>query len=215
MAPEGPVLIDPVDPGEAALDRLRGMIGSEPVAAVLTSAWHERDAYRARGEWGTPVWAPQAGTAELEGKPSHLYVGGATLPGGLRAVMVDERFAGDSVLLWAASPGERVLFSGDAVLAELNPWDPRPEHWRREPGLYLFLHGPGDVARFRRSFGPLLDEEFDVICSAHSVVVRENSSSGPGVTPKEALRRLLEEGQVIERPMGYGTAVGLAMPRRG
>jgi hypothetical protein len=204
------VLIDPVDPGDAALDRLRSIVGRDPVATVLTSAWHERDAYQARGEWGTPVWAPEAGTSELGGKPDHLYPDGATLPAGLRAITVDPHFAGDSVLLWTAPSGERIMFSGDAVLGELNPWDPRPDHWRRHPGLYLFLHGPGDVERFRHSFGKLPDEDFDVICTAHSVIVRKDSSSVSGVTPKQGLQRLLDTGRVIERPMGYGTAVGLA-----
>ena len=210
--PVGWVLVDPVDPGPDAIERLESLIDREPVATLLTSAWHERAAYRARERYGPPVWAPRAGTAELEGRPDHLYDDGELLPGGLRAITVDHGFAGDSVLLWTAPTGERVLFSGDAILGELNPRDPRPDHWRRAPGLYLFLHGPGDRQRFQDAFRRLLDEEFDLILSAHSVVVRANGTSISGQTPKSALARLLDTGRVIERPMGYGIAVGLAGP---
>ncbi len=206
----GVILVDPVDPGSEALAHLESLVDHRPVATLLTSAWHERAAYRARELYGTPVWAPQAGTAEMEGRPDHWYGDGDVLPGGLRAVTVDDRFAGDSVLLWTTPTDERVLFSGDAILGELNPQDPRPNHWRRAPGLYLFLHGPSDRARFQAAFRRLLDEDFDLILSAHSVVVPANGTSIPGETPKAALARLLETGRVIERPMGYGVAVGLA-----
>jgi hypothetical protein len=94
-----------------------------------------------------------------------------------------------------------VLFTGDVILGQLNPEDGRADHWRRAPGLYLWLHGPGERARFRAVFGRVLEEDFDLVCSAHSVVLRD--------APKAALARALATGRVVERPMGRGTAVAL------
>ena len=64
LGSDGPVLVDPPGLDEAALARLRAVLGSPPRATVLTSDWHERAAYRLRDRWGTPVWAPAAGLPE-------------------------------------------------------------------------------------------------------------------------------------------------------
>jgi hypothetical protein len=197
----GPVLIDPEVAAPGDWRCLLALMGQRPVATALTSAWHERAAYRLRDAHGIPVWAPAAGAAELEGRPDHLYGDGTALPGGLRAVGIDARYAGDTVLRWTAPGGPGVLFTGDVVLEQLNPEDPRADHWRRAPGLYLWLHGTGGRARFRAAFGRLLDEDFALVCSAHSVVLRD--------APKAALARALATGRVAERPMERGTAVAL------
>jgi hypothetical protein len=199
----GPVLIDPQVTSTAVWDRLVALTGRQPVAAVLTSRWHERSAYWLRERFGMPVWLPAAGTEEMAGRPDHLYRAGDPLPGPLEAITVDPTFAGDTVLVWQASSGDRVLFSGDAILGQLNPEDPRADHWRRAPGVYLWLHGRGDLARFRAAFAPVLQEAFDLVCSAHSVVLRRH--------PKAGVARLLETGRVID-PTGRGEAVALVPP---
>jgi hypothetical protein len=63
----GPVLVDPPDPGGAALERLLAVLGGPPRATVLTNDWHERACYRLRDRWSTPVWAPAAGLPDRGG----------------------------------------------------------------------------------------------------------------------------------------------------
>jgi glyoxylase-like metal-dependent hydrolase (beta-lactamase superfamily II) len=199
----GPVLIDPQVASTAVWDQLVTLLERRPVATVLTSSWHERSAYWLREQFGIPVWLPAAGTQEMEGRPDHLYRAGEPLPGQLKAITVDPTFAGDTVLWWQAPNGERVLFSGDVILGQLKPQDVRADHWRRDPGTYLWLHGRGDRARFHAAFRPVLEEPFDLICSAHSVVLRAH--------PKGSVSHLLEAGRVID-PTGRGQAVALVPP---
>ncbi len=95
--PSGPVLIDPQVPEAESVEWVVGLMGGEagvPVASVLTASWHERSAYEIRERYGTPVWLPRGGVEEMEGQPDHLYDESASLPAGLRAITVDEGYAG-------------------------------------------------------------------------------------------------------------------------
>ena len=174
---QGPVVLDPEQPDEATTNALVDLVGEEPAATILTNDMHERMAYEVRSRWSVPVWAPRSGAADLEGKPDHLYAPGDTLPGGLRVFDLQGRFSGDSALLWAAPSGERVLFTGDTLCGAMNPDNPHnAEHPRHAPGLYLGA-GPNylrveDPQRLKDSLRPLLNEEFDLICGAHGVPVR-------------------------------------------
>ena len=80
----GPVLVDPEAPAAGEAGRVRRLVGRPPVATLLTSDRHERDAYAIRERWGTPVWAPAAGLpargGELAGRPDHAFEDGALLP---------------------------------------------------------------------------------------------------------------------------------------
>src|SRR5687768_11648533 len=67
------ILVDPEDLPAAVLAEIESISGRLPAATVLTGAWHERAAYRVREQFGTPVWAPRGGEAELEGAPDVLY----------------------------------------------------------------------------------------------------------------------------------------------
>jgi glyoxylase-like metal-dependent hydrolase (beta-lactamase superfamily II) len=163
-------------------------MGGRPVASVLTNDMHERAAYEARREYGTPVWAPAAGVPDYEGRPDHLFEDGATLPGGLRAVKVEGPFPGDTALRWQAPDGTRVLFTGDMVLGAADPEDPRTDRPRSAPGLYLHgvsshPRGSQDMAAFKASLRRLLDEDFDLVCPAHGVPYRGHA--------REALASLL------------------------
>lgn len=187
MTATGPVVIDPEQPDSAAEEVLRQLVREQPIATVLTNDMHERFAYAAREQWGIPVWAPKTGAADLEGKPDHLYEDGQTLPGGLRAIDIFGRFSGDTVLLWQAPTGERVLFTGDTLCGQFNPDNPEnADHLRAAQGLYLgagpFYLKLSHPDRLKDSLRPLLDLEFDLICGAHGVPVRG---------AKDALRRLL------------------------
>jgi glyoxylase-like metal-dependent hydrolase (beta-lactamase superfamily II) len=188
FAGEGPVLIDPEQPDEAAEAELRRLVRERPAATVLTNDMHERSAYEIRQRWGIRIWAPLSGQSDLEGTPDVLYQDGAALPGGLRAINIDGRFSGDSILLWPASTGERVLFTGDTLCGAINPDNPlNTDHPRKEPGLYLgagpFYLKLENASRLKETLQPLLDEDFDVICGAHGIPVRN---------AKPALARLLD-----------------------
>ena len=119
LTKDATVLVDPEDPPATVLAGIETVSGRPPAATALTGAWHERAAYPVRARFGTPVWAPQAGAAELEGAPDYLY-GSASgrgdsetasdLPLGLRPFSVDDSFGGDTILEWEAPGGTRALF---------------------------------------------------------------------------------------------------------
>ena len=205
QTPDGVVLIDPdrVTPAAAAefgalLDRMsHGSHGRPPVAIVLTNSWHERAAYRFRDRLGVPVWLPAWGTAEMEGRPDHLFRATDALPGGLTAIEIDTTFAGDTVLLAAAPTGERVLFGGDAILGGSG----RPGHWRERAGLHLWLYGSPTVEVLRERFAPLRSLAVDLIYSAHGAPVPFRDH------PIARLRCVLDEGTLRTGALGSGLSL--------
>jgi hypothetical protein len=203
---QGTVLIDPTEPTpdvQAAFDALATRPSAGPLATVVTSSWHERSSYLMRERLGAAVWLPRAGVAEKEGEPDHLYDENTTLPGGLRAMTIDDRFAGDTALYWTAPGGERVLFGGDVVIGG----SAMPGHWRREPGIHLYMFGPLDEDRFLSSFSRLLDEPVDMVCSAHGSPMPFRDD------PNGTIERLVKEG-VFHPPLpsGLGAGRSLALP---
>src|SRR5215208_1967013 len=105
LTPEGAVLIDPTEPTPDTRPQHDAFAtgsspGSRPLATVLTSSWHERDCYLLRDRLASPVWMPRGGIAEKEGEPDLLFDPDTTLPAGLRAITIDDRFAGDTVFSW-------------------------------------------------------------------------------------------------------------------
>jgi hypothetical protein len=138
----GPVLVDPPAAGEAALPRLRALLGGPPRATVLTADWHERAGYALRDRWGTPVWAPAARPpargGDLEGRPDPTSEAGTPPPGGLRALRLEGGFVpAEHLLLWRAPTGGGVLFTGDAINGQAPERQPGLDDWRRAPGLYV------------------------------------------------------------------------------
>ena len=189
----GWVFVDPVRPTTNGADHLRRLVRERPVATVLTNDGHERFSYAVRQQWGTPVWGPKPGVGqrpvEYEGKPDHLYEEGDSLPGGLRAIKLAGAWRGDHALLWTAPGGERVLFSGDILNGQVEPDLVDESHFRREPGLYIgarpqYVERHVNPAALRASLERLAQEEFDLICGAHSLPFRDD--------PKTALARLIE-----------------------
>ena len=178
MTGDGPVLLDPERPTDAVGKELLSLVGRKPIATILSNDMHERTAYETREQASVPVWAPLSGAADLEGRPDHLYEDGATLPGGIKALDIQGRFSGDTVLLWPAPTGERVLFTGDTLCGAINPANPQnADHPRHAPGLYLGA-GPFYLKlerpdRLKASLQRVLAEDFDVICGAHGVPVRD------------------------------------------
>jgi hypothetical protein len=195
VTPDGPVVIDPETPTAEGEARLLALLGGPPKAIVLSNDMHERAAYDFREKWGAPVWGPAYGTPDKggtmdEGTPDHLYEDGDALPGGLHARRIEGgAFLGDTVLVWDAQGGKRVLFTGDAINGPFNRANPAGPHPRRgEPGLYLGA-GPFYLQRFKpeafkASVRRLLDEPIDLICGAHGDPCTQDAAG--------TLRRLVE-----------------------
>ena len=200
----GPVLVDPELPAAGQAGRVGRLVGRPPVATLLTSDRHERDAYAIRARWGTPVWAPAAGlperSGERTGRPDHAFEDGALLPGGVLALRIPGGWTGAEVaLLWAAPGGARVLFTGDLLNGPCVPDQPTPYRGRRAPGLYAGVRWSDlarlpDPARLRAGLRRLLAEDFDLVCGAHGLPVGAPVGAGPGpdTAARTALVRLLE-----------------------
>jgi hypothetical protein len=86
------VLVDPEAPAADHAARLWALLGRAPVAIVLTTGDHARDAFRLGARVGAPVWAPAAVLPErgggLAARPDAAYAAGGGLPGGLAPMPV-------------------------------------------------------------------------------------------------------------------------------
>jgi glyoxylase-like metal-dependent hydrolase (beta-lactamase superfamily II) len=230
----GPVLVDPEAPAAGQAGRVGRLVGRPPVATLLTSDRHERDAYAIRARWGTPVWAPAAGLpergGELAGRPDHAFEDGELLPGGVLALRVPGGWTGaEAALLWAAPGGARVLFTGDLLNGPCAPDQPTPYRGRRAPGLYAgvrwsHLARLPDVARLRAGLRRLLAEDFDLVCGAHGLPFGAPAGAaprpGPDPVARAALVRLLELDWVAavgagRLPAVPGAPAGAAAPLGG
>ena len=184
---DGWVLIDPMLPDQAVLDRLERLIGigRHPITTVLTSDGHERDALAFRERWSAPIWGPIPVASErgigYDGQPDHMFEEGNAkdLPAGLRAIRLSGLWGGDHALLWRAPTGERVAFTGDPVNGQVHLDLAREDHFRR-PNALNFGARPGyadrhpDPPALRRTLSRLLDEDLDLLCGSHAIPFRDN-----------------------------------------
>ena len=189
----GWIFIDPVQPTRDAAERLARLIRERPVATVLPQDGHERFCYAVREQWGTPVWGPKPGVGQrpvgYQGKPDHLYTEGDALPGGLRAIKLVGLARTDHALWWQPPDDERFLFTGDVLNGQVDTDLARPDHYRREPGMYFgsqprYVERHANPAALRASVERLLDLEFDAIAGSHARPFRDDA--------RGALARLLE-----------------------
>jgi hypothetical protein len=204
----GPVLVDPEAPAADQAERLWALLGQTPVAIVLTTGDHERDAFRLGARCGAPVWAPAAALPERGGdlarRPDAVYGAGDAVPGGLEALALDGAAAGTGAhaLRWATPGGQAVLFTGDVLTGGAEPSHPEhPRLWHRRPGLYL---GPGptylarcDPDRLRVALGDLLAGGADWICGGHGVP----AGPGAGAALVRLLTRDWPSGARLEQPI--------------
>ncbi len=190
---EGWVLIDPEEPEAQAKEHLCDLISDIPIASVLTSDGHERACYMIRERWGIPVWAPVVGPSRrgiaYEGKPDHFYEANQTLPGGLRPIKLRGAWGGDHALLWHASNGQRLLFTGDILNGQVEQSLTQPDHYRYLSGLYFgarpnYIERHEDPEGLKQSLHSLFEESFDAICGAHGIPFWDD--------PKTAVARLLD-----------------------
>jgi hypothetical protein len=210
QTPAGPVLVDPEAPAADQAMRLWALLGRPPVAIVLTTGDHERDAYRLGARFDAPVWAPGAALPAagggLAGRPDAVYEAESVLPGQLEALALAGAVAGTGahVLRWVAPGGERVLFTGDVLTGGAEPSHPELARlWHRRPGLYL---GPGPTylprcvpERLRGALGRLLAGGVDWICGGHGVPYGPGAGAG--------LARLLQ----LDWPAGGPLAAPVAV----
>tara|TARA_Y100000590_G_scaffold455139_1_gene603186 strand:+ start:802 stop:1608 length:807 start_codon:yes stop_codon:yes gene_type:complete len=174
---EGVVIVDPVYPIDSSFDQLVDLFGGVPTATVLTNDMHERDAYKIRDDYGTPVWAPEAAVSEddseLEGVPDYTFAEEDSVPGGVSGICIDGRFVGDTIIQWKPELHSRILFTGDALNGpDADPTMPsRKPHPRSTPGLYMGAGRPylqhSDLDAMKVSLHALLKMDFDSICGAH------------------------------------------------
>jgi hypothetical protein len=174
FAPEGTVLVDPEEPPTETQEGNALVLSTPPIAIVLTSGWHERAAARLHARHRAPVWAPPVGIKLMDRPPDHVYRGGSTLPGGLRAINIDPARTCNYFLLWPSPSGRRVLFTGDALFGPTDPGDSRTAHPRRRPGLYIPMKGRRAPHLFKLRYRRLLQERFDLVCSGHSAPFADN-----------------------------------------
>jgi glyoxylase-like metal-dependent hydrolase (beta-lactamase superfamily II) len=190
--PEGVILIDPAVPPRPALAELESFWGELPVATLLTSAWHERDAYVFRQLYGTPVWASRAGAGQNAGAPDHFFDDGDSLLGGLRAVQIAKSFAGEAAFLLDAADEGRALFTGDAIEGPIPDTD-----WQ----VSLQLYGNPAPEIFRDRFRRVLNESFTVVFDGHGRPLRDD--------PHSAIADLLAGGE-----LAYTDEPAAQMPTR-
>ena len=171
------MLIDPTVPARALLEGLEQFGGNGPVATLLASAWHERNAYVLSQLYGAPVWSSQAGPGECEGAPDHFFEDGDRLPGGLRAVQIADWFAGEAAFLLDAGAAGPGLFTGDAIEGPM-PWT----RWR----VSLQLYDDPSRERYGEAFGRVLDQRFEVVFPGHGGPIRDD--------PHGAMAELLTGG---------------------
>jgi Metallo-beta-lactamase superfamily len=156
------VLIDPLPVAGDSLRRL-----GKVAAICLTCGSHQRSAWRYRGEFGAPVYAP-ALAREIDEEPDDRYGDGDRLPGGLRALFTPG--AGTTQHTLVHEDGPAVAFCPDLLV---------------RPG------GEGALARVeeydtekaRQSLERLLELQFSFLCLAHGGVVFDD--------PKAAIRAAL------------------------
>ncbi|MBI2891918.1 MAG: MBL fold metallo-hydrolase [Deltaproteobacteria bacterium] len=170
MAREGSVLVDPLSAADGVLGAL-GNVG----AICLTTASHQRAAWRYRRLFDAPVWAPKHATGLDE--PADGWFGhGDHLPGGLRALHAPGPTEESYVLLRERSDAAGILFLGDLLVRG----DDGPFELPTTDG-----NGSADPQRALASLRALLDVEVETLCPSHGAPLATGGS--------EALRRALAD----------------------
>ncbi len=108
---EGPLLIDPPDPGRegwAAFDSLAPFQG-----VWVTNRNHSRAAARFRERYGTPVWAHEQDAERLEAGADRQLRSEDTIAGEIEVVHVPGKSPGEVAFYL---PGRRALIVGDLVI---------------------------------------------------------------------------------------------------
>ena len=150
---DGFVLIDPVRIEEQALER---MVGHDKVTAVLlTNGNHWRGTSYEKVRLDIPVYAPEGARGEVEA--DRWVKDGEILFGKIKAVGLPGGGPGETAYL---IPGALIL--GDA-LVNLDGLAVLPDQYCENPRL------------LRESIKVLPDLNFDIVCFAHGLPIREGA----------------------------------------
>jgi glyoxylase-like metal-dependent hydrolase (beta-lactamase superfamily II) len=150
----GAVLIDPLPLTDSALVEL----GS--VAAIcITAGCHQRSAFSLRRRLAVPLWAP-AGAARLDEAADVAFDSGASLPGGLQALLLPGPSNPHHIFLKRLG-GDLAVFSGDMLITDGNGGLRPPSDEHHE-----------DLAASRAGVRHLETLAPDFLCPAHGTVHR-------------------------------------------
>ena len=166
LAESGPILIDPCQPVPSALEPFESILGAPPLAVIMTSPWHGRDAVWFRNRYGSKTYAPSTGIDQLEAQPDFCYNNGEDLPGSVTTHWTGDDCCGDTILQWVAPGGSPVIFTGDVLsLGNINPITGRVSY----PDLLLSysMWDSRSETFMRNALSELIALEFQVAFSAH------------------------------------------------
>jgi glyoxylase-like metal-dependent hydrolase (beta-lactamase superfamily II) len=150
---EGMVLIDPLPLEADALESL-GAIR----AIVLTSASHQRSAWRLRAELEVPVWAPSL-AQNLDEEPDERYGHGMVLPGDLNAFSTPGAGASQHALIL----DDYIAFVPDLVV------NPPGGEVALTPDEYM-----ADPIQARDTVRLLLEQSIEVLCPSHGLPILDD-----------------------------------------
>jgi glyoxylase-like metal-dependent hydrolase (beta-lactamase superfamily II) len=148
----GVVFIDPTMPAPAVVKKLETL--GDPLAIVLTSAHHDRDADAFRKRYEIQIYAHEKAQSDCDTKIDVLAVDGEKLPGGLKTLFLPGVTNTEMALFVKDTGG--ILLLGDALL--------------NTPGKGLQLLPDQfieDKKLARQSLQRLLDLNFKVATFAH------------------------------------------------
>ena len=211
ISAEGTVLVDPVRPlrpdKTLALPPLifKQYTGHKHLAVICTTALHERNIYWFRENYGIPIYVPREVASAFESKPDQVYEDGDILPAGVQALWIGAHQKGEMVLHWRAPGGVQILICGDAIYGQSSrgAFDGASEtFWHQIGGIRLFSEGRVEESEMRSRYECLIDLEFERILNGHNPKAIDQH-------PKDALRKVLQEGAYELHPSGSCTYLWL------
>ena len=149
------ILIDPLEP-EEGLDHFREGVDH----ILLTNRHHYRDSGKFAEKYGCTVWCAESGLHEFtRGEEVKPFGFGDTLPGGVEAVEVGQLCPDETAFLIPRPEG--VLALADGVIRE------KDGPLSFVPDEYMGKDTGGVKAGLKRSYGRLLERDFDHLLLAH------------------------------------------------
>jgi glyoxylase-like metal-dependent hydrolase (beta-lactamase superfamily II) len=159
---EGVVFIDPLKPEPAIIKKLEAL--GEPIAVLLTNAYHDRDSDWFRKQYEIQVYAHEKARADCDTKIDVLLMDGERLPGGVKAVHLPGSSAGETAFYAKSSGG--IVLMGDTLLNQ------------GDKGLTLLPDAyVEDKKQALKSLHRLLDLNFKIVTFAHGDPIVKNAKA--------------------------------------
>jgi len=158
--PDGLVVIDPIELDPASLARLEKV--GKPIAILLTSQNHERQADWFRKKYGIKVHVHRDAVPGIEITPDEFFCDGATVPGGLKVIHLPGTCPSECAFYSEAGGG--VVLVGDAVVNGKDGLAFLPDDYCQ------------DAKQNRESVRKLLKFKFETLTVAHGNPVHPHAS---------------------------------------